>query len=213
MKQYQKEYIGSLLQKYMNGTTTLAEEEVLSKYFRQKDVPDEWRDYQLLFAEIDAMKPQSAPKSFRLRPLRWAAAIVIGVVAVAVSLLNDSESPLASDAVIEEKTDTMIEERHVQKAVEMPTDSPVIKHQMPRKQQDKRPRYRKREPTIYDYDKPYIVMARMEAEKQEAERQIRQAQLDILHARLKAAGYVAVQEEDGSITYIEESKDFFAYEE
>ena len=65
MIRYTKEYIQNLLDKYMDGTTTLEEEDILASYFRGNNIPQEWEDYRQLFEEIEAMKPQ--PKSDR----RW----------------------------------------------------------------------------------------------------------------------------------------------
>ena len=82
MIQYTKAYIQSLLDKYMDGTTTLDEEDILSEYFRGKDIPQEWGDYRQLFQEIEAMKPQ--PKTNR-RWIGWsvAAAIMAGILYIA----------------------------------------------------------------------------------------------------------------------------------
>ena len=51
MIHYTKEYISRLLDRFMAGESTLEEEDLLSEYFRRGDVPEEWRDYQTLFAE------------------------------------------------------------------------------------------------------------------------------------------------------------------
>ena len=80
MIRYTKEYIGKLLDKYMDGTSTLHEETILSEYFRGKDIPQEWEDYRQLFQEIEDMKP--TPKSTKRRmgrPYKW--------IAIAASLL------------------------------------------------------------------------------------------------------------------------------
>ena len=49
MIRYTKTYIKDLLDKYMDGTSTLEEEDILANYFRGKDIPQEWEDYRLLF--------------------------------------------------------------------------------------------------------------------------------------------------------------------
>ena len=72
---------------------------------------------------------------------------------------------------------------------------------------------RKPEPTITDYDKGYVLMARMQQEQQQVEQQIAQTRQEIIRAQLTAAGYVAIQQEDGTIIYIDEPKEYFAYEE
>ena len=71
MIKYTKDYIAKLLDKYMDGTSTLEEEDVLAEYFRGQGIPQEWADYQQLFQEIEAMKPQ--PKA-RKRWMGWSVA-------------------------------------------------------------------------------------------------------------------------------------------
>ena len=39
MIRYTKAYIKNLLDKYMDGTSTLEEEDILAEYFRGKDIP------------------------------------------------------------------------------------------------------------------------------------------------------------------------------
>lgn len=92
MIRYTKEYIQQLLDRFMNGETTMEEEDVLSEYFRQADVPAEWRDYQAMFAE---WQPKEQPSH------RWhwltaaAAAVLLIVLYVAVSQRQPETSGLA----------------------------------------------------------------------------------------------------------------------
>ena len=80
MIRYTKEYIGKLLDKYMDGTSTLDEEAILSEYFRGKDIPQEWEDYRQLFQEIEEMRPQPQTIKSRMgRSYKW--------IAIAASLL------------------------------------------------------------------------------------------------------------------------------
>lgn len=80
MRRYTKEYIGKLLDNYMDGTSTLDEEDTLSGYFRGKDIPQEWEDYRQLFQEIENMRPQPLTiKRGMGRPYKW--------IAIAASLL------------------------------------------------------------------------------------------------------------------------------
>ena len=59
MIQYTKEYIANLLDKYMDGSSTLEEEDILAQYFKGKNIPEEWICYQQMFQEIEAMTPQA----------------------------------------------------------------------------------------------------------------------------------------------------------
>ena len=74
MIKYTKDYIAKLLDKYMDGSSTLEEEDILADYFLRGNVPEEWEDYRQLFSEIEAMKPKRQKR-------RWA---FWGVAAAAV---------------------------------------------------------------------------------------------------------------------------------
>ena len=45
MKRYSQQQIEALLDKFMDGQTTVEEEALLADYFRSGDVPAEWEDY------------------------------------------------------------------------------------------------------------------------------------------------------------------------
>ena len=82
MIKYTKDYIAKLLDKYMDGSSTLEEEDILADYFLRGNVPEEWEDYRQLFSEIKAMKP----KRLKRRWAFWgvAAAAVAGLLYIAV---------------------------------------------------------------------------------------------------------------------------------
>lgn len=91
----QKEHIASLLEKFLEGQSTEAEEQTLSVYFdRADDVPAEWAAYQELFRsfttgaydfsdeEIDAMlAPTPSRKGIVVSLLRWSA-VACAIIAV-----------------------------------------------------------------------------------------------------------------------------------
>lgn len=91
----QKEYIASLLEKFLEGESTEAEEQTLSEYFDSADdVPAEWVAYQELFRsfttdaydfgneEIDAMlAPTPSKKGIVMSLLRWSA-VACAIIAV-----------------------------------------------------------------------------------------------------------------------------------
>ena len=208
MKPEQKEYISQLLDKFMDGTTTLDEEDVLSRYFAQHDIPTEWESYRQLFQELEAMKPQPQRRAPR-RWLRWsAAAAVVGVLFAAMLWQPTDKTTLTAQA------DT-IPVLRPEAPNEQPLPDTTALRKLKRKQdaKPKRRSLRKPEPTITDYDKGYVLMAQMQQEQQQVEQQIAQTRQEIIHAQLTAAGYVAIQQEDGTIIYIDEPKEYFAYEE
>jgi hypothetical protein len=215
MIQYTKEYIGQLLERYMEGISTLEEEDILHQFFTRSDVPAEWEDYRQLFQEIEAMKPQ--PKTTR-RWMGWsaaAAAIVAGILYLAIP----SPQPEHHQALTAQSDTTTARDQgdgsldSVQNHGPVPLIfAPQPKHQQQAPSSTKR-RLRKPQPTMTDYDKAYALMAEASKEQQQAEQEMEQAQQEILHAQLKASGYVAIQQEDGTIIYTNEPKEYFAYEE
>ena len=208
MIRYTKTYIKDLLDKYMDGTSTLEEEDILANYFRRKDIPQEWEDYRLLFQEIEAMKPQ--PKTNK-RWIGWsvAAAIVAGVLYVAVpsqQTIHQQADPLIaqSDTIVQSSENAPIELA--------PDTMPKQKEQVQPIQTKKRS-IRKQKPTIHDYDKAYALMAQAEQEQREVEQQLEQVQQEIIEAELAAYGFIPVKQEDGTIVYINEQTNYIAYEE
>ena len=208
MIRYTKAYIKDLLDKYMDGTSTLEEEDILANYFRGKDIPQEWEDYRLLFQEIEAMKPQ--PKTNK-RWIGWsvAAAIVAGVLYVAVpsqQTIHQQADPLIaqSDTIVQSSENAPIELA--------PDTMPKQKEQVQPIQTKKRS-IRKLAPTIHDIDKAYALMAQAEQEQREVEQQMAQCQQEIIEAQLAAYGFIPVKQEDGTIVYIKEQTNDIAYEE
>ena len=208
MIRYTKAYIKDLLDKYMDGTSTLEEEDILANYFRGKDIPQEWEDYRLLFQEIEAMKPQ--PKTSK-RWIGWsvAAAIVASILYVAVprqQTIHQQTDPLMAqaDSIVQSSENAPIEL--------VPDTMPKQKEQVQPIQSKKRS-IRKLKPTMHDYDKAYALMAQAEQEQRDVELQLEQAQQEIIEAHLAAYGFIPVKQEDGTIVYINEQINDIAYEE
>ena len=213
MIQYTKEVIEKLLQKYMDGTSTLDEEAILAQYFKGNNIPEEWLCYQQMFQEIEAMAPQ--PKSHR----RWAvwgiaaAAVVAGVVYLAVP---QRQAQLVPTAPLVAQADTIAKqvEPDVQSAARIDTVAvhpamPVDAPQQPVKARKRS--LRKAEPTIHDYDKAYALMAQAEQAKTQAVQA--KAKVEMFNAQMAAYGYIPVMQEDGTIIYINEQENLIAYEE
>lgn len=208
MMQYTKEYIGRLLDKFMAGTSTLEEEDILSQYFAQDHIPAEWEQYRLLFAELEAMKPTAKPKRTWLR---WgiAAALVGAIFSIVLFLNNKPTEPLVADNKTG-KTDSVMPEVYNGKSL---SDTTIQRRPQPNTEKSEKRSLRKRVRTIHDEDKAYVLMAEAEQEQMEAEREMEQVQLEIIEAQLAAYGYVPVKQEDGTIIYINEQTNDFAYEE
>lgn len=99
-----KEELQKLLERFMDGATTLEEERALADYFRTADVPAEWADHKAMFALWDEGRvwvgePVPAP---RRRPVAWrrfAAAACAAAAAVALVFFavvpSDAPQPAA----------------------------------------------------------------------------------------------------------------------
>ena len=208
MIRYTKAYIKDLLDKYMDGTSTLEEEDILANYFRGKDIPQEWEDYRQLFQEIEAMKP--LPKTSK-RWIGWsmAAAIVAGILYVAVprqQTIHQQADPLMA------QSDTIVQSSE-QAPIELAPDTMPKQKEQVLPIQTKKRSIRKLKPTMHDYDKAYALMAQVEQEQREVEQQMAQCQQEIIEAQLAAYGFIPVKQEDGTIVYINEQTNDIAYEE
>ena len=208
MIKYTKAYIGQLLDKYMAGTSTLEEEDILARYFRGKDVPQEWEDYRQLFLEIETMKPSAKPKH---KWIGWsAAAAVAGIVILfATTQRLHREEPQTKPLIA--KSDTTKAQQPKEPAIEQSPDTVSIRQMEVQPVHSKKRRLRKLEHTIHDYDKAYALMAQAQQAKAEAD-QVK-AKLEMFNAQMAAYGYIPVMQEDGTIIYINEQENLMAYEE
>ena len=205
MIQYTKEHIGRLLDKFMEGTSTLEEEDILSQYFAQGQIPAEWEEYRLLFAEFEAMKSQSSAKP-RRRWIGWgvaAAAVVAGVLYLTMPSRQTDRNPDVPLMVQADSTTT-------QQAT--PDTASLPKEQVQPVQTKKRS-LRKPAPTMTDYDKAYVLTAEAERAKRNVEQELEQARQEVIDAQLAAYGFIPVMQEDGTIIYINEQNELIAYEE
>ena len=206
MIRYTKEYIKELLDRFMDGETTVEEEDVLSMYFRQADVPEEWRDYQAMFAEWQSQKPVQGKTSRRWLWLIAAAAVLLLFLYVAVPQQHDERPAVAQTATEPEDTTTTV-------PAETP-DTVAAPAERPKPRQ-----HRKRQPRLNDVARDYVLRAqaeqqRVEQEIAEAQAEVERVQLEVIDAQLRAKGYVSRKHEDGTIEYINENEEtkYYAYE-
>lgn len=210
MIQYAKAYIGQLLDKYMAGTSTLEEEDILARYFQGKDIPQEWEDYRQLFQEIELMKPSA--KS-RHKWIGWSVAAAVAGIVILFTATQWLQKKEPQTKPLIAQSDTIKTQQPKKPAKVLSPDTASLRKIEVQPVQSKKRRLRKLEPTIHDYDKAYALIAQAEQERMEVERQIEQAQQEIIEAQLAAYGYIPVMQEDGTIIYINEQTEFIAYEE
>ncbi len=224
MIHYTKAYIKELLDKYMDGISTIEEEDILSDYFRGNDVPQEWEDYRQLFQDIEAMKPRPKATGRRIsgnetnrRWMGWsvAVAVVAGILYLTIpKSQTETPQPLVAERLrVGGHSPGMADTTTVQSSERLMPDTMPRYEEKAQPVQTKKRRLRKVKPTIHDIDKAYALMAEAEDAQREAERQIEQAQQEIIEAQLASQGYIPVMQEDGTILYIKEQTNYIAYEE
>ena len=210
MIKYTKEYIAKLLDKYMDGTSTLDEEDILAHYFHSGNVPQEWEDYRQLFSEIETMQPKRQNRRWAF----WGVAAAASVAGLLYMAVPSKQVDLRPDnAALTVKTDTARTIQPRETEMDRKTDSVEIIRDEPRPMQSRKRRLRKTEPIINDYAKTYTLMAEAAKGQQEAEEQITQCRQELTEARLLSLGYIPVEQEDGTILYINEQTKYLAYEE
>ena len=192
MIKYTKDYIAKLLDKYMDGTSTLEEEDILADYFLRGNVPEEWEDYRQLFSEIKAMKPQPKVKK---RWIGWSVAAAVAVLFFTMMWQQTGQQNTEpAPAVLTAQADTVSSSR-----IEQKTDTTTLQKVQRQPVQTKKRRLRKPEPTMTHIDKTYALMA--------------EAEQEVIEAQLAAHGYIPVMQEDGTIIYIHEQTELLSYEE
>ena len=218
MIHYTKEYIGQLLERYMDGTSTLDEEDIIADYLKGDDVPQEWEVYRELFQEIEDMQPAKTTR----RNKRWvvwsiAAAIAIAFVAYISVQLQERQQQSVTPLMV--MTDTTSVKREADAEKPKP-DTVQQNRQQVQPVKNKKRSLRKSEPTIDDYAKTYALMAEAERQQQEDERRIAEIEMQIqqdemlsIQPLMEEMGYMAVKHEDGTIYYINENEKDIAYEE
>ena len=120
MKRYSQQQIEALLDKFMDGQTTVEEEAQLADYFRTHDVPAEWEDYRDMFGYFDrgmegdlVSVQQSQASLTRLMGRRWwgiAAAACITAAVVGAVLLNrpSTTTPQQPPVIVQTDNDTLV---------------------------------------------------------------------------------------------------------
>lgn len=91
MKRYTEEYIERLLDKFMDGTSSVEEESILGEYFRTQGGREEWAEYRRMFAYFDSgmtslppasETPQAAKRSRKYTLIALAAAASVAALCI-----------------------------------------------------------------------------------------------------------------------------------
>ena len=119
MKQLSQQQASALLDRYMDGLTSVEEEAALRRYFRDHDdIPDEWQDYKVMFTYLDSgmedgtLPAQEEPQRTSIiaqMGRRWwgiaAAAVITAAIVVTATLRLTPSSTLPEQPAVTAKVD------------------------------------------------------------------------------------------------------------
>ena len=207
MKRYSQHQIKALLDKFMDGQTTVEEEALLAEYFRSSDVPAEWEDYRLMFSYFDhgmegdlVPVEQPRPTLTRLMGRRWwgiAAAACITAAIVATAVLHQPESTTVPEMPkIASNEDVPIGETQDFASLQTTPEQPV-------ETQNLASRAAKRKSAHKDQRRLQAENAKLARENERLQRELADLKRRAFIIDLEANGFRAVQDEDGSIVLID----------
>ncbi len=202
MKRYSQQQIGDLLDKFMNGLTSVEEEITLAEYFRTRKIPRQWEDYRLMFDYFDReMEGGLLNRQTSARGLRRIAALRRwGVAAAAIA------AAIATVTVL--RTPEVTSPRPPVTAKVLPVDTPTVAvpEVITRPLAVDRPT----KPAINDKasSKPSRIRLQAENERLVRENERLQRELEDLRRRafiidMEANGFKTVMGEDGRIVIVD----------
>ena len=213
MKRYSQHQIKALLDKFMDGQTTVEEEALLAEYFRSSDVPAEWEDYRLMFSYFDhsmegdlVPMEQPRPTLTRLIGRRWwgiAAAACITAAIVATAVLHQPESTTMPETpkIASNETAPIGETQDVASLQTTPEQPVETQHLASRAATGKTGHNRKN--AHKDQHRLQAENAKLARENERLQRELADLKRRAFIIDLEANGFRAVQDEDGSIVLID----------
>jgi hypothetical protein len=165
--------IEQLLQRFMDGLTSVEEEHRLGHYFRHADVPEEWSAYKEMFAYFDEGMPQGRYNTPEQRPRDRRVALWAGLAAAAAVALtivitlpkHSTSMPSVGEAVAVATPDTTLTEPG--EAVNDSTDTQSGHAKQPQHRSFYKHKYEPAPPKTYYAE---ATPATDKAQKDEAER-------------------------------------------
>ena len=219
MKRYTQQHIQDLLDKFMNGLTTLEEEAALGDYFRTHEVPEEWEDYRQMFGYFDRgmegelITPQAQEQPFmRLMSRRWwgiAAAAAIAALIIGATVVyhpTSTTQPVVAEVAQKETQEqtTPIGEPKIASQLETET-SPVPSNTRPVETQNlaSQTRPTRQNRSIRSTRRLQAENAKLAQENERLQRELADLRRRAFIIDLEANGYKTVMNEDGSIVLID----------
>ncbi len=206
MKRYSQQQISDLLDKFMDGLTSLEEEAALGDYFRTHEVPEEWEDYRLMFGYFDrgmegdlVPAEQPRPSLTRLIGRRWWGIAVAACITAAIVATVVLHRPVTTVTVPE--TPPVI----AQKADSIATPVAVEAESQPRQLAEVTPVQPAHpvRPVSKSTRRLQAENAKLARENERLQRELADLRRRAFIIDLEANGFRAIQDEDGSIVLID----------
>ena len=205
MKRYSQHQIEALLNKFMDGQTTVEEEAQLADYFRTHDVPAEWEDYRDMFSYFDRgmegdLVPEQQPQASltTLMGRRWwgiAAAAAITAAVVGTVLLHRPQ-PVPQPEIAEVPTqETPEQSTPIEETQDVAAPAPASPESPKSPSRPVRPSRSTRSLKAEN--------AKLARENERLQRELADLKRRSFIIDLEANGYKAVQDEDGNIVLID----------
>lgn len=235
MKPSQNPQIAALIERFLDGTTSLEEERTLAQYFQTEEVPQEWLALKEMFAWFDAgmpeTEPQTKPVPLRIAWRRWIAAACVVAVLFGGAMLwwKAQETPSTELPEVAQTVPTVAKVSVAPMAKAEPTMSPVaatpqkVMHHKPLAAETNvvSPQVQQAtlapipaEPQLSPEDAAQLLAENeaLRREIAEAHAEIEKIKMQALRARLESNGYYETSLEDGTKIYqpIEEQPKFIA---
>ena len=218
MKRYSHQQIEALLDKFMDGQTTVEEEALLADYFRSSDVPAEWEDYRTMFDYFDRgmedgnlLAQPRRSSIITLMGRRWwgiAAAACITAAIVATLVLHKPESTttvLEMPEVASHETQeqaTPIGQMQDVASLQTTSEQPVETQNLASRSTTVKTSH-KRKNSHVDQRRLQAENAKLARENERLQRELADLKRRSFIIDLEANGYKAVQDEDGNIVLID----------
>ena len=205
-ERYTKEYIARLLNRFMEGATTIEEERLLADYFRKTEhVPEEWSDYRRMFDWFSEGMPmkKTAP---RRRWWPWAAAAaVITAIIIAFSIPGKETPQVAQQTAPSAPSAPIIQNKIQPEPSVEPTKKPAKNKPQQKKNSPKKEKNAE-EPQLAANLNPAVVQRLLEEDAlYEAVRHEQMTQLVNFDAQMQAQGYQRLLLDDGNIVYTQQT--------
>ncbi|MBO5601288.1 MAG: hypothetical protein J5957_01605 [Prevotella sp.] len=205
-ERYTKEYIARLLNRFMEGATTIEEERLLAEYFHKTEhVPEEWSDYRRMFDWFSEGMPmkKTAP---RRRWWPWAtAAAVITAIIIAFSIPG-KETPQVAQQTAPSAPSAPVIQTQIQPEPSVEPTKKLAIHKPKQKKTSPKKEKVTEEPQLAANLDPAVVQRLLEEDAlYEAVRHEQMTQLVNFDAQMQAQGYQRLLLDDGNIVYTQQT--------